>query len=134
MWKISLGPHLFDYGYGPFRWVCLSGKDEDLDLTDAMAMRCIDPKRRYQDKDNYDWIKNAKANHLVVGTKARILISGCQRPLENRSWPLMKWYVINRSVRSCWDVITTIPAEPIHLLEKHPISKMAVISWPIWPP
>ena len=68
-----LGPHLFDYGYGPFRWVCLSGNEEDLDLTDAMAMRCIDPKRRYQDKDNYDWIKNAKANHLVVGTKARIL-------------------------------------------------------------
>jgi urocanate hydratase len=68
-----LGPHLFDYGYGPFRWVCLSGKDEDLDFTDAMAMKCIDPTRRYQDKDNYDWIKNAKANHLVVGTKARIL-------------------------------------------------------------
>lgn len=68
-----LGPHLFDYGYGPFRWVCLSGKDEDLDLTDAMAMKCIDPTRRYQDKDNYDWIKNAKDNHLVVGTKARIL-------------------------------------------------------------
>jgi urocanate hydratase len=68
-----LGPHLFDYGYGPFRWVCLSGKDEDLDLTDAMAMKCIDPHRRYQDKDNYDWIKNAKSNHLVVGTKARIL-------------------------------------------------------------
>jgi urocanate hydratase len=68
-----LGPHLFDYGYGPFRWVCLSGKDEDLELTDAMAMKCIDPNRRYQDKDNYDWIKNAKTNHLVVGTKARIL-------------------------------------------------------------
>jgi len=68
-----LGPHLFDYGYGPFRWVCLSGKDEDLDLTDAMAMKCIDPTRRYQDKGNYDWIKNAKENQLVVGTKARIL-------------------------------------------------------------
>ena len=68
-----LGPHLFDYGYGPFRWVCLSGKEEDLQLTDAMAMTCIDPTRRYQDKDNHDWIKNAKANQLVVGTKARIL-------------------------------------------------------------
>ena len=68
-----LGPHLFDYGYGPFRWVCLSGKEEDLDQTDAMAMKCIDPTRRYQDKDNYDWIKNAKHNALVVGTKARIL-------------------------------------------------------------
>lgn len=68
-----LGPHLFDYGYGPFRWVCLSGKQEDLDLTDAMAMKCIDPTRRYQDKDNYDWIKHAKSNALVVGTQARIL-------------------------------------------------------------
>ena len=68
-----LGPHLFDYGYGPFRWVCLSGKQEDLDATDAMAMQCIDPKKRYQDKDNYDWIKNAKENRLVVGSKARIL-------------------------------------------------------------
>lgn len=68
-----LGPHLFDYGYGPFRWVCLSGKQEDLDLTDAMAMKCIDPTRRYQDKDNYDWIRHAKSNSLVVGTKARIL-------------------------------------------------------------
>lgn len=68
-----LGPHLFDYGYGPFRWVCLSGKQEDLDATDAMAMQCIDPTKRYQDKDNYDWIKNAKTNRLVVGSKARIL-------------------------------------------------------------
>jgi urocanate hydratase len=68
-----MGPLLFDYGYGPFRWVCLSGKDEDLDLTDKVAMSCIDPKRRFQDNDNYQWIKNAKQNHLVVGTKARIL-------------------------------------------------------------
>ncbi len=68
-----MGPLLFDYGYGPFRWVCLSGKDEDLDLTDEVAMSCIDPKRRFQDKDNYEWIKNAKHNKLVVGTKARIL-------------------------------------------------------------
>ena len=68
-----MGPLLFDYGYGPFRWVCLSGKDEDLDLTDKVAASLIDPTRRFQDKDNYDWIVNAKSNHLVVGTKARIL-------------------------------------------------------------
>ena len=68
-----MGPVLFDYGYGPFRWVCLSGKDEDLDKTDQAAMDCIDPKRRFQDLDNYNWIKNAKENKLVVGTKARIL-------------------------------------------------------------
>ncbi|MCK9470803.1 MAG: urocanate hydratase [Bacilli bacterium] len=68
-----MGPVLFDYGYGPFRWVCLSGKEEDLDLTDRVAMSTIDKNRRFQDLDNYNWIKDAKANKLVVGTKARIL-------------------------------------------------------------
>lgn len=68
-----MGPELFDFGYGPFRWVCLSGKDEDLIKTDKAAMECIDPKRRAQDSDNYIWIKNAEKNNLVVGTKARIL-------------------------------------------------------------
>ncbi len=68
-----LGPELFDFGYGPFRWVCLSGKEDDLDKTDKAAMECIDPNRRYQDLDNYNWIKDAKKNALVVGSKARIL-------------------------------------------------------------
>lgn len=68
-----LGPQLFDFGYGPFRWVCLSGKQEDLDATDRAAMDCIDPERRYQDRDNYVWVRDAKKNKLVVGTKARIL-------------------------------------------------------------
>lgn len=68
-----LGPYLFDYGYGPFRWVCLSGKQEDLDITDKAAMECIDRTRRYQDNDNYVWVRDAKKNALVVGTKARIL-------------------------------------------------------------
>ena len=68
-----MGPMLFDYGYGPFRWVCLSGKPEDLDKTDRAAMDCIDPERRFQDRDNYIWIRDAKENRLVVGTQARIL-------------------------------------------------------------
>jgi len=68
-----LGPQLFDFGYGPFRWVCLSGKESDLDATDFAAMSMIDPNRCYQDYDNYMWIKDAKKNKLVVGTKARIL-------------------------------------------------------------
>lgn len=68
-----MGPMLFDYGYGPFRWVCLSGKREDLLKTDKAAMECIDPERRFQDRDNYAWIKNADKNRLVVGTQARIL-------------------------------------------------------------
>jgi urocanate hydratase len=68
-----MGPILFDYGYGPFRWVCLSGREEDLAKTDRAAMECIDPQHRFQDRDNYNWIRDALKNRLVVGTKARIL-------------------------------------------------------------
>jgi len=68
-----MGPICFDYGYGPFRWVCLSGKEEDLDKTDQTAMSSINPEKRAQDRDNYYWIRDAKKNNLVIGTKARIL-------------------------------------------------------------
>ncbi|WP_458862498.1 urocanate hydratase [Acidaminobacterium chupaoyuni] len=68
-----LGPLLFDFGYGPFRWVCLSGKESDLEKTDHAAMDVIDPDRRYQDRDNWVWVRDAKKNKLVVGTQARIL-------------------------------------------------------------
>ena len=68
-----MGPVLFDYGYGPFRWVCLSGDPEDLRKTDHAAMECIDPDRRSQDYDNWLWIRDAEKNALVVGTQARIL-------------------------------------------------------------
>ncbi|MCH5242591.1 MAG: urocanate hydratase [Muribaculaceae bacterium] len=68
-----MGPMLFDFGYGPFRWVCLSGKHEDLVKTDKAAMDCIDAERRGQDRDNYNWIRDAEKNALVVGTQARIL-------------------------------------------------------------
>ena len=69
-----LGPQLFDFGYGPFRWCCLSGKSEDLDKTDAAAAEYIlAHNRRYQDRDNYVWVRDAKKNKLVVGTQCRIL-------------------------------------------------------------
>ncbi|MEN8753751.1 MAG: urocanate hydratase [Desulfobacterales bacterium] len=68
-----MGPLLFDYGYGPFRWVCLNGEREDLFKTDRAAMACIDPERRFQDRDNYVWIRDADRHQLVVGTQARIL-------------------------------------------------------------
>ena len=68
-----MGPMLFDYGYGPFRWCCLSGKPEDLRKTDHAAMAIIDPNRRGQDRDNYIWIRDAEENKLVVGTQCRIL-------------------------------------------------------------
>jgi urocanate hydratase len=77
-----MGPVLFDYGYGPFRWVCLSGLAHDLDLTDQAAMDMIDPNRRFQDMDNYLWIKHAKDNKLVVGTQARILYQDAEGRLK----------------------------------------------------
>jgi len=68
-----MGPICFDNGFGPFRWVCLSGKDEDLSLTDKTAMDHIDPNITAMHRDNYVWIRDAGKNKLVVGTKARIL-------------------------------------------------------------
>jgi len=73
-----MGPELFDFGYGPFRWVCLSGRPEDLEMTDRAAMECIDPDRRPQDRDNYKWVRDAGKNRLVVGTQARILYQDAQ--------------------------------------------------------
>lgn len=71
-----LGPELFDYGYGPFRWVCLNGKKEDLKATDQAAAEVIAKLReklRYQDLDNLKWVREAESYKLVVGTQARIL-------------------------------------------------------------
>ncbi|MFW9891725.1 MAG: urocanate hydratase [Candidatus Thorarchaeota archaeon] len=73
-----MGPLCFDYGYGPFRWVCLSGIHDDLVVTDKAAMFQIDPERRGQDRDNYIWIRDAEKNALVVGSKARILYADAQ--------------------------------------------------------
>ncbi len=80
-----LGPMCFDYGFGPFRWVCTSGKSEDLDKTDAIAMNILteimenSPKEiQVQMHDNITWIKNAKANKLVVGSQARILYADAE--------------------------------------------------------
>ena len=68
-----MGPLCFDFGYGPFRWVCLSGRADDLRATDRAAMELIDPARNSMDRDNHHWISQAEENKLVVGTKARIL-------------------------------------------------------------
>lgn len=75
-----LGPMCFDYGFGPFRWVCTSGKDEDLDETDQIAVDILEQLKiespieiEQQLSDNIKWIKSAKTNKLVVGSKARIL-------------------------------------------------------------
>ena len=75
-----MGPMCFDYGFGPFRWVCTSGKPEDLDFTDQLAQHVLEdilksaPTEIHgQLQDNIDWIKQAKQNKLVVGSQARIL-------------------------------------------------------------
>ena len=89
-----LGPELFDYGYGPFRWVCLSGNPDDLEKTDAAAMACIDPNRRAQDRDNYIWVQDAKKNKMVVGSLARILYQDA----DGRTKIALKF---NEMVRRC---------------------------------
>lgn len=75
-----MGPMCFDYGFGPFRWVCTSGSPEDLDVTDALAGDVIEEllkgaqeEVKSQLKDNLAWIRAAKENKLVVGSQARIL-------------------------------------------------------------
>ena len=69
-----LGPCLFDFGYGPFRWCCLSRNPEDLHKTDVAAAEYVKAhNRRYQDYDNYVWVRDAEKNKLVVGTQCRIL-------------------------------------------------------------
>ena len=80
-----MGPMYFDYGFGPFRWVCTSGKPEDLDCSDHIAMEVLaeiaarSPKEiQQQMHDNIQWIKGAKANHLVVGSQARILYADAE--------------------------------------------------------
>lgn len=80
-----MGPMCFDFGFGPFRWVCTSGKTEDLDRTDAIAGEVLQEIRKTapeeihpQLEDNIQWITAAKKNKLVVGSKARILYADAE--------------------------------------------------------
>jgi len=80
-----MGPMCFDYGFGPFRWVCASGKREDLRKTDAMACEILEEMMKnspeqiqQQMADNIQWIKGAQENNLVVGSQARILYADAE--------------------------------------------------------
>jgi len=80
-----MGPICFDFGFGPFRWVCTSGKPEDLDLTDQIAVMVLEEiaatapaEITQQMKDNIHWIREAKKNKLVVGSQARILYADAE--------------------------------------------------------
>lgn len=84
-----MGPMCFDYGFGPFRWVCASGKPEDLHITDELAkevlLRLIQDSPaeiQQQMKDNIQWIEGAQANKLVVGSQARILYADALGRME----------------------------------------------------
>lgn len=80
-----MGPMFFDYGFGPFRWVCTSCDPHDLELTDRLATEVLEAERLHapadichQLEDNIHWIKEAGKNHLVVGSQARILYADCE--------------------------------------------------------
>ncbi len=80
-----MGPIFFDYGFGPFRWVCASGKPEDLAVTDRLAAQVLEDMLkdcpddiRPQLEDNLQWIRQAEANRLVVGSQARILYADAE--------------------------------------------------------
>jgi urocanate hydratase len=80
-----MGPMCFDYGFGPFRWVCASGDTKDLEITDAIACEVLEKMMRKAPKDisqqmhdNIQWIKAAQANNLVVGSQARILYADAE--------------------------------------------------------
>ncbi|MGC6526233.1 MAG: urocanate hydratase [Flavobacteriaceae bacterium] len=80
-----MGPMCFDYGFGPFRWVCASGTPEDLAKTDAIACEVLEkiqatspPEIQQQMQDNIQWIKGAQSNNLVVGSQARILYADAE--------------------------------------------------------
>ena len=84
-----MGPMCFDYGFGPFRWVCATGRQEDLDTTDDIACQILENlihsahnDTKQQMIDNIQWIKAAKENNLVVGSKARILYADSQGRIE----------------------------------------------------
>lgn len=80
-----MGPMCFDYGFGPFRWVCISGKPEDLQKTDEIACQVLEEimqnspaEIQQQMQDNITWIKGAQENKLVVGSQARILYADAE--------------------------------------------------------
>lgn len=80
-----MGPMFFDYGFGPFRWVCTSGRAEDLEVTDRLATEVLEQIRKTapadivgQMDDNIHWIREAGRNRLVVGSQARILYADCE--------------------------------------------------------
>ena len=105
-----MGPMFFDYGFGPFRWVCSSGDPKDLETSDRIATEVLEEIRKTatpdiigQLDDNIHWIKEAGKNHLVVGSQARILML-TRKDAPRLPWLSMKQYVGEKSLDlSFWD-------------------------------
>lgn len=94
-----MGPLCFDYGFGPFRWICTSGKEEDLAVTDEIASEVLSelilespPEIQEQMNDNIRWIKSARVNKLVIGSQARILYANAEGRVKIAS-------AFNRAIR-----------------------------------
>jgi urocanate hydratase len=94
-----MGPMCFDFGFGPFRWVCTSGKSEDLNITDQIAVSVLEEiskeapaEIQQQMRDNIQWIKGANENQLVVGSQARILYADAEGRIKIAS-------AFNRAIR-----------------------------------
>jgi urocanate hydratase len=134
-----MGPLCFDYGFGPFRWVCCSGDPADLQKTDAIAAKVLEemlPEApediRGQINDNVLWIKSAQHNLPVVGSFSRILYAdaeaGCvfpkrsTTPLPAANWP----------ARWCWAATTTTYRAPTRPSGKQPTFTTARGTRPIW--
>lgn len=101
-----MGPMFFDYGFGPFRWVCSSCDPKDLEVTDRLATEVLEEMRKTATKDiigqlddNIHWIKEAGKNHLVVGSQARILYA------DSVAEPRLRWH----STRQCAKVKSVSP-------------------------
>ena len=134
-----MGPMFFDYGFGPFRWVCSSGDPKDLETSDRIATEVLEEIRKTatpdiigQLDDNIHWIKEAGKNHLVVGSQARILLC-CRKDAPRLPWLSMKQYVGEKSLDlSFWDVITMMCREQTLLSVRHLIYMTAhssVLTW-----
>ena len=130
-----MGPLLFDYGYGPFRWVCLSGRDEDLAQDRPGGHGVHRPgaplpgPRQLQSGS-----ATRKKNRLVVGTQARILYQDALGRMKIALQLQRDGARRARSGRSCSAATTTTPAAPIRPSGRRPTSTTAATSWPTWPP
>ncbi len=135
-----MGPMFFDYGFGPFRWVCTSGKPEDLETTDSLAAEVLEEIRktapddiRGQLDDNIHWIREAGRNRLVVGSQARILYADCEGRVKIAE-------AFNRAIAEgritapwCWGATTMTSREPTRPTARPRTSTTVRAGRPTWP-